>query len=176
MYIHIVMQLTIRTDWVWPRNLTGSGMRPQVNKMLSWNQPYWTLPCWPRSWDSVSSAGVARVWSLAGKRRSHLPGGTAKKFKINKYKFLKMKLILPKIILSYSGRSGKLLTTWDDLIQLQDPREKGLSQALTMKGRERVTFPPLWFLVTRMRPTGTLHLLGILQTALWENWQEPCKG
>ena len=87
-----------------------------------------------------------------------------------------MKLILPKIILSYSGRSGELLTTWDDLIQLQDPREKGLSQALTMKGRERVTFPPLWFLVTRMRPTGTLHLLGILQTALWENWQEPCKG
>ena len=127
MYIHIVMQLTIRTDWVWPRNLTGSGMRPQVNKMLSWNQPYWTLPCWPRSWDSVSSAGVARVWSLAGKRRSHLPGGTAKKFKINKYKFLKMKLILPKIILSYSGHSGELLTTWDDLIQLQGALEKRVS-------------------------------------------------
>ena len=127
MYIHIVVQLTIRTDWVWPRNLTGSGMRPQVNKMLSWNQPYWTSLLAQGLGFTVSSAGVARVWSLAGKLRSHLPGGTAKKFKINNYKFLKMKLILPKIILSYSGHSGELLTTWDDLIQLQDALEKRVS-------------------------------------------------
>ena len=40
---------------------------------------------------------------------------------------IKMKLILPKIILSYSGHSGELLTTWDDLIQLQGALEKRVS-------------------------------------------------
>ena len=38
-----------------------------------------------------------------------------------------MKLILAKIILSYSGRSGEILTTCDDLIQLQGALEERVS-------------------------------------------------
>ena len=44
-----------------------------------------------------------------------------------------------------------------------------------MKGRGKVIFPLLQFLVTRMGPTGTPHSLRILQTASWENWQKPGK-
>ena len=92
-YIHIIVQLTIRMDWVWPRNFTGSGMRPQVNKM-SWNQPYWTslLTQWLRFPASNAGGSGGRVWSLVGEWRSCKPCGTAKKFKINKDKFLKIKL------------------------------------------------------------------------------------
>ena len=86
-YVHTVMQLTTRTDWVWPRNWTGSGVRPQVNKMLSWNQPYWTSLLAQGLRFPASNAGVARVLSLAGKWRSRMSGGTAKKCKINKYNF-----------------------------------------------------------------------------------------
>ena len=163
-------------DWVWPRNLTRSVMRPQVNKM-SWNQFYRTSLLAQGLGFAVSSAGVARVWSLAGKWRSHMPGGTAKNFKINKYKFLKMKLIFTKDNLELQWPQWRTFNhlRWPYPVT-RCPREKGLSQALTMKGQERVTFPPLRFLVTRMRPTWTSHLLWILQTALWENWQKPGKG
>ena len=234
-YVHTVMQLTTRTDWVWPRNWTGSGVRTQVNKMLSWNQPYWTSLLAQGLRFPASNAGVARVLSLAGKWRSRMSGGTAKKCKINKFNFfnevhfskdnLELQwpqwrtfffLVLPVYCyqpislqpcvhrLSHvtpwtaahqaplsmdfsrqeywsglpfpSPRSGELLTTWDDLIQLRGALEKRVSARNSLWRVKRVTFPPLRFLVTRMRPTGTPHLLGILQTALWGNWHKPGKG
>lgn len=47
-----------------------------------------------------------------------------------------MKLILPKIALTYSGHSGELLTTWDDLIQLQGVLEKVSARHSLWRSRE----------------------------------------
>lgn len=85
-------------------------------------------------------------------------------------------LTLPKIILNFGGHSGEVITILDKFIHLWGTLEKKWSQqALIIKHKEKIIFPPRQLLVTRTIPADTPHSLQSLLMAPWEDQQKLAK-
>lgn len=85
-------------------------------------------------------------------------------------------LTLPKIILNFGGHSGEVLTILDKFIHLWGTLEKKWSQqALIIKHKEKIIFPPRQLLATRTIPADTPHSLQSLLMAPWEDQQKLAK-